>query len=132
MSEASVPHPRQRYVVGYRRPDMALPIGQIPGGPELLIVLLVLLLLFGGSAVAVIAILGGVKLLRGDDREDDRLAAVERELEETRAELRELREETGVAGSGTADGDTDGGSAGRSADDAVGGSAGEAGHDDAN
>lgn len=70
--------------------------GGVPGGPELLIILLILLLLFGGTAVLVLVLgLGGLRLLGDDDdvgrADDERVAALERELAETRAELAELR-----------------------------------------
>ncbi|QZY00559.1 preprotein translocase subunit TatA [Halobaculum rubrum] len=71
--------------------------GGVPGGPELLIILLILLLLFGGTAVLVLVLgLGGLRLSGGDGAgraDDERVAALERELAETRAELAELRDD---------------------------------------
>lgn len=73
--------------------------GGVPGGPELLIILLILLLLFGGTAVLVLVLgFGGLRLWRNRDdgagrADDERVAALERELAETRTELAELRDD---------------------------------------
>ncbi|WP_313692757.1 hypothetical protein [Halorarum halobium] len=81
--------------------------GAVPGGPELLIILLVLVLLFG---IPLVLLLGGgvlgVKLFADSGNEDGRVDELERELSETKAELRELRDQrdgdSGATGSGDA------------------------------
>ncbi len=66
--------------------------GAIPGAPELLVLLLILFVLVLPAVVIVGLVLLGVNLLGGSD-ESDRVAELERELEETKAELAELRAE---------------------------------------
>ena len=79
----------------------ALLFGAIPGGPELLIILLVVILLLGVPlALVVLAGTFGYSLSRSRDgrRAADaaRVDELERELAETRAQLRDLRAERGA------------------------------------
>lgn len=69
-------------------------IGQLPGGPELLVIFLVLMLL--GIPALAVAVLGYMLFAqRSETADPERVAELEQEITELRGELAELAEEDG-------------------------------------
>lgn len=60
----------------------------VPGGPELLVIALVALIVFG-IPLALVLVLGALWLRSDDEDYDDRIAELEREIAQLRAELGE-------------------------------------------